>query len=392
MQDNTCDFFRFKIYSFWKYKYFFKENRSMQIIGLIAEYNPLHNGHIYQINKIRELYPDSLIILCLGSCFTQRGDISLLTKEDKVKMSLEYGIDIVIELPIIYTVQSADIFAYQSIKILNNFKINTLVFGSESNNIRLLKELAIKQDDLKYQEKVKEYLNNGFNYPSALAKALEVDFEFNANDLLGISYLKAINKTNPNIRAVTIKRTNNYLDTQSNDIIVSASNIRKRFFDNEDVSKFTPCNKLMVKPNYALYFKMLKLKIMTSRDLDSYLDVSEGLDNLLKKVIMNCYSLEELILKIKTKRYTYNRLNRMFLHIVLGIKKDYQDEVYLRILGFNKKGQEYIKLNNIKENYKNTDCYNLELKGSCLYDMLTNKNTYQDEVKNTPIIKEDLSN
>ena len=359
----------------------------MNIIGLIAEYNPLHNGHIYQINEIKKIYPDSLIILCLGSYFTERGDIGILSKEEKIKISLEYGIDIVVELPIMYTVQSADIFAYQSIKILNALGIDTLVFGSESNNLNLLKELANKQDDIKYQEKVKEYLDKGCNYPSALAKALEVDFEFKANDLLGISYLKAINKINKRIDVQTIKRTNEYLDTQSNDIIVSASNIRKRFFNKEDVSKFTPCSKVLVKPDYDLYFKMLKLKIMTSRNLNSYLDVSEGIDNLLKKVIMESHSLEELVLKIKTKRYTYNRLNRMFLHIVLGIEKDYPDEVYLRILGFNKKGQEYIKTKKIKENYKNTDCYNLELRGSCLYDMLTNENTYAFEIKNQPIIK-----
>ena len=359
----------------------------MNIIGLIAEYNPLHNGHIYQINEIKKIYPDSLIILCLGSYFTERGDIGILSKEEKIKISLEYGIDIVVELPIMYTVQSADIFAYQSIKILNALGIDTLVFGSESNNLNLLKELANKQDDIKYQEKVKEYLDKGCNYPSALAKALEVDFEFKANDLLGISYLKAINKINKRIDVQTIKRTNEYLDTQSIDVIVSASNIRKRFFNKEDVSKFTPCSQVLVKPDYDLYFKMLKLKIMTSRDLNSYLDVSEGIDNLLKKVIMESHSLEELILKIKTKRYTYNRLNRMFLHIVLGIEKDYPDEVYLRILGFNKKGQEYIKTKKIKENYKNTDCYNLELRGSCLYDMLTNENTYAFEIKNQPIIK-----
>lgn len=359
----------------------------MQIIGLIAEYNPLHNGHLYQINKIKELYPDSLIVLCLGSYFTERGDIGILSKEDKVKISLEYGIDLIVELPTIYTVQSADIFAYQSIKILNFLGIDTLVFGSESNDLSLLKELADKQDNIKYQEKVKEYLDNGCNYPSALAKALEVNFEFKANDLLGISYLKAINKINKNIKVQTIKRTNDYLDTQSTDIIVSASNIRKRFFNKEDVSKFTPCSQVLVKADYDLYFKMLKLKIMTSNDLDSYLDVNEGIDNLLKKVIMNCNSLEELILKIKTKRYTYNRLNRMFLHIILGIKKDYQDENYLRILGFTKKGQEYIKDKNIKENYKKTACYSLELKSSCLYDMLTDKNTYNFEIKNHPIIK-----
>ena len=359
----------------------------MNIIGLVAEYNPLHNGHLYQIREIKKMFPDSLIILCLGSYFTERGDIGILPKEDKVKISLEYGIDLVVELPIMYTVQSADIFAYQSIKILNSLEIDTLVFGSESNNLELLKELALKQDNIEYQEKVKNYLDKGFNYPSALAKALEVEFEFKSNDLLGISYLKAINKINKNIEVQLIKRTNDYLDTESNENIVSASNIRKRFLDNEDISNLTPCSKLLVKPNYDLYFKLLKLKIMTSNDLDSYLDVNEGIDNLLKKVIMNCNSLEELILRIKTKRYTYNRLNRMFLHIILGIKKDYQDEDYLRILGFNKKGQEYIKAKNIKENYKNTDCYSLELRGSCLYDMLTDKNTYNFEIKNQPIIK-----
>lgn len=359
----------------------------MQIIGLIAEYNPLHNGHLYQINKIKELYPDGLIVLCLGSYFTERGDIGILSKEDKVKISLEYGIDLIVELPTIYTVQSADIFAYQSIKILNFLGIDTLVFGSESNDLSLLKELSDKQDDIKYQEKVKEYLDKGCNYPSALAKALEVNFEFKANDLLGISYLKAINKINKNIKVQTIKRTNDYLDTESRQNIVSATNIRKRFFNKEDISNLTPCSRLLVKPDYDLYFKMLKLKIMTSNDLDSYLDVNEGIDNLLKKVIMNCNSLEELILKIKTKRYTYNRLNRMFLHIILGIKKDYQDENYLRILGFTKKGQEYIKAKNIKENYKKTACYSLELKSSCLYDMLTDKNTYNFEIKNQPIIK-----
>ena len=241
----------------------------MQIIGLIAEYNPLHNGHLYQINKIKELYPDSLIVLCLGSYFTERGDIGILSKEDKVKISLENGIDLIVELPTIYTVQSADIFAYQSVKILNFLGINTLVFGSESNDLSLLKKLADKQNDIKYQEKVKEYLDNGCNYPSALAKALEVNFEFKANDLLGISYLKAINKINKNIKVQTIKRTNDYLDTESRQNIVSASNIRKRFLDNEDISNLTPCSKLLVKPNYDLYFKLLKLKIMTSNDLDS---------------------------------------------------------------------------------------------------------------------------
>ena len=137
----------------------------MNTIGLIAEYNPLHNGHIYQINEIKKMYPDSLIILCLGSYFTERGDIGILSKEEKIKISLEYDIDIVVELPIMYTVQSADIFAYQSIKILNYLGIDTLVFGSESNNLNLLKELANKQDDIKYQDQYNQNCSGRAQYP-----------------------------------------------------------------------------------------------------------------------------------------------------------------------------------------------------------------------------------
>ena len=359
----------------------------MKIIGLIAEYNPFHNGHMYQIKKIKEIFPDSLIILCLGSYFTQRGDISILAKQDKVKISLESGIDLIVELPLMYTVQSGDIFAYQSIKILNSLGIDTLIFGSESNDIEFLQKLALEQESPLYQEKVRKYLKLGNNYPSALAKALEVNFSFKSNDLLGISYLKAINKINPNIKAVTIKRTNNYLDTLSDEEIVSASNIRERFYRNEDVRKYTPCYQNLVKIDYNLYFKILKSKIMTVNKLDEYLDVSEGIDNLLEKVILECNSLEELIKKLKTKRYTYNRLNRMFIHILLGIKKDYPEEEYLRILGFNKKGQAYIKEKDIKENYKGTKCYNLELKGASIYDILSNRDNYHIEIRNQPIKK-----
>ena len=103
----------------------------MNIIGLIAEYNPFHNGHIYQINKIKEMYPNSIIIVCLNGYFMERGEISYLSKEDKVKLCLDNNIDIVVELPFMYGTQSADTFAYQSIKILNELHIDTLVFGSE---------------------------------------------------------------------------------------------------------------------------------------------------------------------------------------------------------------------------------------------------------------------
>ena len=119
----------------------------MNIIGLITEYNPFHNGHLYHINKIKELYPDSLLIVVLNGYFTERGTISILSKEDKTRISLNNNIDIVLELPFVYGTQSSDIFAYNSIKILNELKVDRIIFGSESNN------LAIKGIAMKYKNR-----------------------------------------------------------------------------------------------------------------------------------------------------------------------------------------------------------------------------------------------
>ena len=145
----------------------------MKIIGIIAEYNPFHNGHIYQINKIKEMYPDSLIIAIISTNFTERGDISVINKWDKAKICLEYGIDLVIELPTLYATQSADMFAYGAINILNNLRIDTLVFGTESDNLDDLILMAnTALNDKRYDELVKKYLDMGNNYPTAKSKAL----------------------------------------------------------------------------------------------------------------------------------------------------------------------------------------------------------------------------
>ena len=127
----------------------------MDVIGIICEYNPFHNGHLYHINRIKEMYPNSLIILILNGYFLERGEVSILTKEDKTKIALNNNIDIVAELPFIYGTQSADTFADISLKILNNFKVNKLVFGSECNNIEKIKEIANIELNKEFDAKVK---------------------------------------------------------------------------------------------------------------------------------------------------------------------------------------------------------------------------------------------
>ena len=212
----------------------------MKTIGIIAEYNPFHNGHLYHIDKIKEQYPDSIIILALNGYFLERGEISILTKEDKTKIALENNIDIVLELPTLFGTQSADTFADKSISILNNFNVDTIIFGSECNSIDILENIAKKQLSEEFQENVKTYLNDGINYPTALAKALNIDFTFNPNDLLGISYIKSAIINNYNIEFFTIKRTNSYHDIKSNEKIISASNIREKLKNNIDIKKYIP--------------------------------------------------------------------------------------------------------------------------------------------------------
>lgn len=372
----------------------------MEIIGIIAEYNPFHNGHIYHIDKIKKMYPNSIIILILSGYFSERGEISILTKRQKTIIALENNIDLVIELPFEFATQSADIFAKGSLSLLNHLKVNKLVFGSESNEIIELINLAKTQiNNQEYDKLVKKYLQEGLNYPTALSNSLKdlTGTTTNTpNDLLAISYIKEIIKNNYQITPITIKRTTNYHETNSTEKITSASNIRNLIKENKDYSNTVPkithdfitLNSI----NYEKYFQLLKYKIITDNDLSRYQTVDEGLENRLKKVIDNCNTLDELITSIKTKRYTYNKLNRMLLHILISLTKERakeQEIKYLRILGFTEKGRSY--LNKIKKdltiplitkvNKNNYELLKLELTVSKFYQLLSNQNTTKDDLE-----------
>lgn len=366
----------------------------MEIIGIIAEYSPFHNGHLYHINKIKQLYPDSFLILVLNGYFLQRGQISFQTKEDKTILALSNKIDLVLELPALYGTQSADIFAENSLKILNEFKINRLIFGSEINDDFLIEKIAKKQLEQGFEEELKKNIKTGINYPTALAKTLNLQFNYTPNDLLAISYAKAIFKNNYNIKIESIKRTNDYHDITLKGHIVSASNIRNKINLKEDISDTLPkCSgKKIVKVNYDLLFKLLKYKIITDNNLDKYLDVDEGLDFSLKKNIYLCSSWEELVKKVKSKRYTYNKINRMLVHILLDIKKDDAKEFlsYINILGFNRFGKAYLnkikkKINiSLKKDFNSVQ-YKIELKASHIFDLINDTNAFEFEKKNRPI-------
>ena len=368
----------------------------MHVIGIICEYNPFHNGHLYHLKKIKEMFPDSLVILALNGYFLERGEISIISKENKTKIALQSGIDLVIELPFVYGTQSADIFANISITILEKLHCEYVVFGSEINNIDTLENIAdYTLNNEEYDQDVKKYLDEGVNFPTALAKAIKIDFSFKPNDLLGISYIKSIKMNNYKIKPITIKRTNDYLDTNLDNDIVSASNIRSRIKIGENINKYVPKYTLDYLENIDenKLFNLLKYKIITDKDLSIYLDVDEGIENRLKKIINEVNNLDELINKVKSKRYTYNKIRRMFMHILIGLTKKDNKILkldYLKVLGFNKNGQKY--LNNIKKDGdislipdKNSLLYKYELKVSQIYDLITSTNTTVFEIKNKPI-------
>lgn len=379
----------------------------MKVIGIIAEYNPIHLGHIYQINKIKEQFPDSIIIVVTNSCFTERGDVSILNKWDKTKICLDNNIDIVIELPFSYATQSADIFAKGALKLLNLLKIDVLAFGSESNNLELLNLIADTQiNNPKYNELVKKYLKEGINYPTAMSKALKditKETITKPNDLLGISYIKEIKQQKYNITPYTIKRIGEYHEKEINNNIISASLIRTLLQNKEDITPYIPKNTInYLNKNLTLenYFPYLKYKILSTKDLSIYQTVDEGIENRIQNAIKISNSWEELIKNIKTKRYTYNKINRMLIHILTSFTKEEAKTLeidYIRILGFNLNGKNY--LNTIKKeielpiitSYKKniSKLLDLEQRIISIYNLPINENLTLEEYKRKPIIKID---
>lgn len=330
----------------------------MESVGIIAEYNPFHNGHLYHLTKIKKKYPNAVIVLVMSGNFTQRGDVSIIDKWKKTQIALKAGIDLVIELPFPFSTQSADYFSYGSITLLEKLKVDKVIFGSESDNIKDLEIIANTQiNNPDFDKLVKIYSKFGKNYPTALSLAVKdlTNQEVTApNDLLGISYVKAIKQNKYKIIPETIKRTNSYHEEELNESISSATAIRKALNNNEDIKQQVPeftLEYLTDLHTIEEYFPLLKYKIITEKDLSIYNTVDEGIDQKLKKEIINATSYQDLINRIKSKRYTYNKLSRMLIHILCNFTKEKKEQFkeisYIRLLGFSDKGRKY--LNTIKK-------------------------------------------
>lgn len=352
----------------------------LKSVGVICEYNPFHNGHVYHLDMVKKLYPDHVIVLIMSGDFTQRGEVSLVNKWDKTEIALNY-VDLVIELPFVFASQSADVFAKGTCDILKALEIDQLVFGSENNDVKRLEKLVSIQENKQYNDIVKEYLDLGFNYPTSLSKALTKlsdDTVNSPNDLLGLCYLKELKNSNVNVSS--IKRTNDYSSKKLTGKISSGTSIRENIKNGNDVSMYVPSCSYKYLNNVKFlddYFDLIKYKIICD-DISIYQSVDEGIHNKLRKNIEKVNSIDELIMSVKSKRYTYNRIRRMLVHILTGFTKEEASHIktnYIRILGFNKKGQKF--LNGVKKKceipiittYRNDPLLEIESRVSKIYNL-----------------------
>ncbi len=377
----------------------------VKIVGLIVEYNPLHTGHVYHFNKVKELSNADLIIAVMSSSFTMRGEVSVFNKFIKTKQALQMGVDIIIELPFVYTVNNANFFADYSVKLLSYIGVNEIWIGSENNDNSLYKKYYDVLRSEKYNTLIKDYLKQGLSYKTASNNSfIECNLnELSSNDTLGLSYYESICNNNLNISLYTIKREgNNYLDDTLTNTYSSAKAIRNKkdnfttFLPSYVLNDFNQFNFLET----SRIFNYLKYKIINTSiiDLKNIFLMDEGFENKLKS-ITNYLNFESFFNSLKTKRYTDSRIRRMLLYVLFNITKKDIEEIrnenvnFIRILGFKESAREY--LNKIKKNitiYTNikdgiNKVLDIELRISKTLDLIYNLNLFEQEQKRPIILK-----
>lgn len=321
--------------------------------ALICEYNPFHNGHKYMLDEMRKDGCDCIVAVMSGS-FTQRGDVAVFSKFERAKSALANGADMVVELPTVFAVSSAQRFAKGGCEIIKALKgVNRVYFGSESGDISLLRKASDATDDPQVNEKVKAFMSEGDYYPVALQKAVKeicgneyAEILSSPNNTLGIEYIKALKGSNIEVR--TIMRTGVDHDSEdTTDTIASASKIRELISENIDYTPFTPdaCAHNPAFFDFGERAVLFKLRELTAEDFENIPDVCEGLHNRISATSKCKNNMEEILSEIKTKRYTHSRLRRILTCALLGIRKEHQNisTPYIRVLGFNCVGEQFLK-------------------------------------------------
>lgn len=383
-----------------------------KVLGLILELNPFHNGHMYFINQaIDKVKPDITIAVISGN-YTMRGEVSVIDKFTKTELLLDSRIDLVLELPFISAINSADLFSENAVNILSKFKTTDIAFGVELNDITKLNKMKDIIDSDIFNTLIKEKLDLGLSYNSSSFKTLsELTNDFDIidnftlpNNTLAIQYLRSIDKLKKKVDIHLIKRIKNeYYDKTATSEIASATSLRLLLEKGESIDHYVPnfnksidyINPKIIEDNLFILIKY----VFSVNDLDyikTIYGVSEGIENRIYSFLQKSNSYDELINNIKTKRYTTNKIKRLLLHIIMDINNKYMDKsnYYLRVLGASNNGLEYLntlpkttksKIITSLKNLDSNEFVQIELKATKIYEILTNKKIYIKEFK-IPII------
>ena len=361
----------------------------MKAVGLVTEYNPFHNGHLYHLNKAMELTGADISVAVMSGDVVQRGEPAVLDKYTRTSMALNSGVNLVVELPVNYAVSSAESFAAGALKALDYIKADSIAFGSESGDIERLSKLAhilCDNEDTLYKE-ISKYTANGISYAAARQKVVEkltdkdtAAMLTSSNNILAVEYLKAIIKNNYAIKPYTVQRQgDSYNDTDIRSEYASATALRENL-KADNISKYIPVKAGLIlssNTNYiypdditeALFTRLLDILFASSYDKNvfienvmQYPDVSKEIAGRLYKSAIDmitrtvpqrseskdnwAFSFGSLCEHIKTKEVPLSRIKRALVRIILGLDKKhmgkYANEPYIRVLGFDKKGQEYL--------------------------------------------------
>lgn len=345
----------------------------MKVTGIIAEYNPFHNGHLYQIHKVKE-HSDSLIIAVISGSFTQRGEAAVFDKWQRAESAIKSGCDIVLELPFAFACRSAQDFARGGVELLSRLGIvNQLAFGAETDNLPLLTKLAAQLDSPNFQQQLHEEIASGLSYAQALTNVLAADKDTQEllhlpNNILAIEYLRSLQKLNSPIKPLLIPRQGaGYHEEEIKGSLASATAIRQSLYKKENTAdlkavlppaSYELTSQLLTGqaltsqlPKMDRLYLPLQAKLLTSQipDLQKIHGINEGLENRIIDRSKTATSWQKLIQSVTTKRYPASRIARTLLYLLLGIDKetiaqfDLSGPLYARLLATSPQGKTLLK-------------------------------------------------
>lgn len=413
----------------------------MKVTGITAEYNPLHNGHVYHICETRSRTGCDALVVAMSGDYVQRGEAAILDKWSRTEAALRSGADLVIEIPVLFCLGNASQYASASVRLLEELGCDYISFGSESGDAELLDEVSavIKKDRQYIEDGISEMVSEGLSYPAARARVYrylraekygieekqlekETGILSDPNDILALEYIMNMRRAEP---AVIMRQGAGYSDILSEDALYqSAGAIRRQLSRKHNDTLYSVSSELsawMPKASCAAldrsvltfpddWAEILRYAVMSSEasTIDDCPSGGEGLGNLLKKAVRREDSWDAIIKSVKSRRYTYTRISRLCMQIILGITRSrypLSEPEYIRVLGFTAKGRRLLSeckhskgcslplITNINReadqlSAAGASMLELDIHASDIYDLVTGRDciSYSDHVKKPVII------